>query len=65
MGESMTVQMPIVSEPAVLDHAFFPPVAPLLMPIQVLEPDSSLLARMAAPLLACIALLRHGFRRAD
>lgn len=61
----MTVRMPIDSAPAMMANAFLPPVAPLPMPVQVLEPESSMFGRVVAPLLGGIALLRHGFRRAD
>jgi hypothetical protein len=50
--------------PSDVPHAFSLPVAPLTMPMQVLEPDNSILQLLASPIAACFEVLRHGFRRA-
>lgn len=65
----MTNLMTTNFTPAMLTSAapnvFSLPVAPLKMPLQVLEPESGILQLLAAPFVACAGLLRHGFRRAN
>lgn len=67
MGDVMTKHMPINvnSAPvaAMAESEFLPPKAPLLMPVQVLEPKGSLLRSVATPIFACAGFIRHGFRR--
>lgn len=64
----MTDQMPIVTKGAArvrfARDALAPPRAPLAMPKQVLQARHSLIARAVGAVLARLALLKHGFRRA-
>jgi hypothetical protein len=69
MGDSMTdlntTGVASTVLPIAAPAAFLPPVAPLKMPVQVLEAESSLLQLLFAPFIAGIAVLLHGFRRTN
>ena len=64
----MTDQMPIVTKRAKpidrLARDIAPPLAPLVMPTQVLQPADGFIRHAATAMVARLALLKHSFRRA-